>query len=299
MTKTPSLQLSLLGSPHILVNGRYPNFDRQNAIALLIYLAVTGDRHQRQSLATLFWPNHNGTRAFANLRHLLWVLKKGIGAYWLETNQATVKLKKGYELDICPFMERVHSIQLSLDNPKKTSTQGVSLTQLEEAVALYRDTFLAGFSLRNAPEFDEWQRIQAQYFRQAFETILQFLVVEHSRKKKWNRAIQFGHRWLALDRLHEPAHLQLMNLYIQSGNKRAAIRQYESCHQVLAEELGTTPQAETIRLYQRIKESESSLNPVSAAQQPNPQSFLGENDTKILASTTDTFFWPPGRNRCN
>ena len=32
---------------------------------------------------------------------------------------------------------------------------------LERIGALYRDTFMAGFSLRDSPEFDDWQAYQA------------------------------------------------------------------------------------------------------------------------------------------
>ena len=45
-------------------------------------------------------------------------------------------------------------------------------------------------------------------------------------------------RWLALDPLHEPAHRQLMSLYEISGQRAAALRQYETCRQTLSDELG-------------------------------------------------------------
>ena len=37
--------------------------------------------------------------------------------------------------------------------------------QLAVAVALYRDTFLSGFSLRDSAEFDDWQLATAEHLR--------------------------------------------------------------------------------------------------------------------------------------
>jgi predicted ATPase len=53
--------------------------------------------------------------------------------------------------------------------------------------------------------------------------------------------------------LNEPAHCLLMRLYAQSGQRTAALRQYEICVQVLQNELGAAPQLETTALYEQIR----------------------------------------------
>jgi hypothetical protein len=47
-----------------------------------------------------------------------------------------------------------------------------------------------------------------------------------------------------------------MQLYAQSGQQAAALRQYEQCRQLLAAELDAPPAAETTALYERIRHGE-------------------------------------------
>ena len=65
------LALYLLGPPHIKRDGQAVDVGRRKAVALLAYLAVTGQGHSRDALATLFWPEHDQSRARAGLRRTL------------------------------------------------------------------------------------------------------------------------------------------------------------------------------------------------------------------------------------
>ena len=44
-----------------------------------------------------------------------------------------------------------------------------------------------------------------------------------------------------------------MQLYARTGQRSAALRQYQECERILAEELGVAPVAETTALYERIR----------------------------------------------
>ena len=66
-------------------------------------------------------------------------------------------------------------------------------------------------------------------------------------------AIPYARRWLALDPLHEPAHRALMQLYAQTDQQAAAMRQYQVCVDTLEEELGVPPAEETTELFEAIR----------------------------------------------
>ncbi len=51
----PHLRLSLLGPPVIDCDGIAITVDTRKSLALLIYLAVTGQSHRRDSLVNLLW----------------------------------------------------------------------------------------------------------------------------------------------------------------------------------------------------------------------------------------------------
>src|SRR5690606_27741322 len=60
---------------------------------------------------------------------------------------------------------------------REQSWCGETLTIASE---LYRGDFMAGFSLRDSPEFDNWQMYQADLYRREFGAVLERLVICHA-----------------------------------------------------------------------------------------------------------------------
>jgi len=57
---------------------------------------------------------------------------------------------------------------------------------------------------------------------------------------------------IEIDPTDEVAHRELMRVQIESGNRQAAIRQFEHLRRALREELGVSPDANTVELYEKI-----------------------------------------------
>ena len=247
------LKLFLLGSPRLEQDDVSLELSRRKAMALLAYLATTGRAHSREALATLLWPDQDESRGRASLRYTLWVLKKGVGEGFLSIEREMIGLADSpdFWLDVRAFQRLLDACQ-EHSHPDDEVCAGC-LPLLSEAVALYQDDFLAGFTLPANPEFDEWHFFLADGLRQALTETLTRLVQGHSAQGQFEQAIPHARRWLALDPLHEPAHRQLMQLYARSGQPAAAFRQYQICVQVLKEELGILPSTETTALYEAIK----------------------------------------------
>ena len=74
VTLVPRLNVFLLGPPRVELDGSPIEVDTRKATALLAYLAVTGERKSRDTLATLLWPEYDGEHARAALRRTLSVL---------------------------------------------------------------------------------------------------------------------------------------------------------------------------------------------------------------------------------
>ncbi len=234
----PSIKLYCLGSPRIEVNGRPIEVDTRKATALLAYLALTGEQHSRDKLAAFLWPEADDRKAHAALRRTLSVLNKALDGVGLEIERETVGFR------------REPGIWLDVDEFRQRTRPAADVQALAEAAALYRDDFMAGFTLRDSPAFDDWQFFQSEGLRRELAAVLEKLA-----RGAGEAAITCARRWLQLDPLHEPAHRALMQLYAQSGQHAAALRQYRECVRVLDEELGVPPLAETTQLYEAIKES--------------------------------------------
>jgi predicted ATPase len=156
----------------------------------------------------------------------------------------TITLTADLWLDISHFQQLIVSADQAGSAP---------LELLTEAIDLYHDDFLRGFTLPDCPAFDEWQFFQSENLRQLFGVALEKLITMLRHQEKIKTALPHALRWLALDPLHEPAHRQLMELYALSGQQATALRQYQLCVETLESELGLPPSEETTALYQRIR----------------------------------------------
>lgn len=249
------LSLYLLGPPRIERDGVPISFDTRKAVALLSYLAVTGRPHSRDALAALLWPEYSQVNARATLRRTLSTLNKSLGGEWLEISREAIALVSGPGLwiDMAAFEKLVAQCRLRDQAVAESCSQ--CLQPLNRAAALYRDDFLAGFTLRDSPNFDEWHYFQSEGLRRELAGALERLVACYSQTSEFGTAIPHARRWLALDRLHEPAHRQLMLLYAWSGQRAAALHQYRECRQALEQELGVAPLDATTQLYEALKEN--------------------------------------------
>lgn len=149
-------------------------------------------------------------------------------------------------------------------NHSSEETCSECLPLLTEAANLYQANFLAGFTLRDTAEFDDWQYLESETLRQEYASALARLMNGLIARADYEAAIPHTRRWVGLDRLHEPAQQQLMRLYTLAGRRHEALRQYQACVEALKTELGISPSPETEALYQRIVGGEVSPPPAVA-----------------------------------
>ncbi len=297
-----TLKFTLFGPPRIELDGRPLHIKRRKALALLVYLAQTGRPHSRDALATLFYPEHSQSRARAYFRRDLGVVNSQLVGGWIEADSETAALGQMNEvwIDTAEFRRAA-----------MTSDDEQDLTQLTAATDLYVDDFLAGFSLPDCPEFDEWQFFESENYRQSLVATLKRIISAHENRAAYDQAIPLARRQINLDPINESTQRQLMRLYALSGQQSAALRQYEMMAALLQEELGVAPAAETVNLYEAIKERRlvpkpAQLHPESVIQRPlptflttaeNSNSFVGrERELSALQAALESA--QAGRGQC-
>lgn len=262
-----TFRLLLLGSPRLERNGQSAEPDTRKATALLAYLAVTGRFHTRDTLAALLWPEMDDSHARAALRRTLSSLKAAVGELPLYVTRDNLGLNKdALWCDVIEFEAAITAV--AHHNHDSADQCPDCRARLAAAVALYRDSFLSGFSLRDSAEFDDWQLATAEHLRRLLTTALAGLVRAHHATGDTTQAIDYAHRWLAADPLREEAHRWLMQLHAASGARDAALRQYRDAVRILDEELGVGPLPETTALYEAIQEGR--IVPAVAPPAPAP-----------------------------
>ena len=263
----PDLKFFLLGSPYLERNGLPVEMDTRKALALLSYLTINNGGHNRDALAALLWPDYDESGARGAFRRTLSTLNKALGEGILDISRERISLtshtepsQNGLWVDVWEF-HRLLEAPKSHSHTHQTACHAC-LSALQEAANLYRDDFLAGFSLRDSVSFDDWQFFQAEGLRQELASALEKLAHMQAESGDFTSALATARRWTSLDPLNEPAHRLLMRLYEWSGQHGAALRQYRECVRILDQQLSVPPLDETTQLYQTIQERRLETIPI-------------------------------------
>jgi DNA-binding SARP family transcriptional activator/predicted ATPase len=256
----PRLSVYLLGPFCAALDGQpLVGFESDKVRALLAYLMVESERpHRREELVGLLWPERpesvarqNLSQALSNLRHV--IRDRTTSPPFLEISRQALQFspESDHELDTLTFLTLAGGC--SAHAPRARPGCPACADALARAVAVATGPFLVGFSLKGCPAFEEWALQQRERFEQLTIRALRHLSGWHIRRGATEQAVAYTRRWLALDPWQEQAHRQLMGILARSGQRTAALEQYEACRAVLHRELGVEPVPETRRLYTAIR----------------------------------------------
>jgi WD40 repeat protein/DNA-binding SARP family transcriptional activator len=276
------LTLTFLGSFTVTADGHpIPHFATDKVRALLVYLALeAGQPHSRPALAALLWPEVANKYALHNLRNTLHRLRQSLDKAWPDLSEQLLTITR-QTIQFQPDLSPASGLTLTLDVTTFQTLLAASqahphprladcsrcLAQLAQAMNLYRGELLAGFGLADAPPFEEWLTLRREMLQQQALMALKSLADAYETQAAYDQAFSFAQRLLQLDTYREDTHRQLMRLLALRGLPDQALAQYESCRQLLREELGVEPAAETDLLREQIRQGKrppSSFEPEAA-----------------------------------
>ena len=245
-----TLQLSLLGVPQLAQDGvPVTSFVYRKSVALLAYLAVTKRPYGRSTLAGLLWGESTEANALSNLRKVLTDLRRQVGGHLTVTRrEVAFDPESLHWLDVGEFRQHIGQALGVVRDPLTRQ----DATALTDAVALYRGDFLEGLCVRNAPAFEEWVLLEREHLRLLALRALHLLLDYHTSQMDLSRAMDCTDRLLALEPAQEDASRTRMLLLTLSGQRAAALRQYQICRHALSA-LDAQPDEVTEALYERIR----------------------------------------------
>ncbi len=254
------LEISLLGGFGLALDGRLlNNFVSDKGRALVAYLAIESDHpHRRANLANLLWANQPEATSRANLRQTLHRMLQALGngsilpPYFLITYQdIQFNIESDFSLDVANFKRLLNTYRQH--HPQGSTMCNSCLANLGTAIAIYQGDILSGFAFPECTDFEWWLTCrQEEYHRQVIET-LKTLIAHYEREQDYPHAVQYAQRAIELEPWSELLHRQKMVLLARSNQRIAALRQYERCCMILAQELGVAPSRETLSLFNQIK----------------------------------------------
>jgi predicted ATPase/DNA-binding SARP family transcriptional activator len=281
------LHLAFLGTPEVRHAELILTFPTRKALALLIYLVTKESLHPREKLTALLWPESDEEHGRMTLRRTLALLRQSLdegsesqgGMHLLVEREALgFNFASDFDLDLHQLNTASALMRSQASPPTEQRTEVPEesrrhlLSKLQQAVHVYRGEFLAGFSLGDASDFDDWIGAQRAYWQRQMEGIFNRLSQVQFEGGEIANAIDTTTRWVAHDPLNEAAYRRLMRLHLAAGDRYSALETYETCRALLEQDLQTEPAPETEALAERIraktvtslKQSRGSVKPILA-----------------------------------
>jgi DNA-binding SARP family transcriptional activator len=287
--QTLPLHLFALGPPEVRVGDRLMVFPTRKTLALLFYLAIEAGTQPREQLAALLWPEATSEHSHASLRntlgHLQTALRQASGqaqTSYLSVTHNSLGLNPDADITLdLQTIERAYALALADRSSRILPEGSASLPLLQLAAACQRGDFLAGFSLGDAPGFEDWAVIQREVWHRRLDLILDRLSEIQYASGEFTSAAETASRWMALDGLNEVAYRRKMRAHFAAGERGQALETYEACRAVLMAELGIEPEPDTAVLAERIRTQVPPVHPRMCRTTPQPHwpdtsvAFLG------------------------
>jgi predicted ATPase/DNA-binding SARP family transcriptional activator len=272
---TPHLEIRILGLIDIRCDGVLVGLRYDKLRALLAYLAVEARQpHAREALIGLLWPDAPETDARRNLSQALFNLRQALGDrdrpgepfFLADRESIQLNPQSNFAVDVARFERLLAEAAAHRHGPEACPA---CVERWREAVALYRGDFLQSFYVPDSTEFEAWALLKREALRGQVQHALSQLTAYHEHTQDYARGLEYARRQLALEPWREEAHRDLMRLLARSGQRSAALAQYEAAGKLLASELGVPPAPETDALLAQIKAGQwDPTRPAPPAPQP-------------------------------
>ena len=210
--------------------------------ALLAYLALNaGKPIRRDRLMTLLWGERFDEQARQSLRQALTKIRKLApdGLQLLQTDGDTIT----FSADLVV----VDAIEFERDADNEAADA------CERAAALYEGELLDGLIAKETT-FEEWVSGERARLSALACAVLERAARLQQSGGNADAAITTAQRLVKLDPLRESSHRLLMQIFAETGQRTAALKQYTACAAILSVELGVEPDTETKRLLNTIRQ---------------------------------------------
>jgi predicted ATPase/DNA-binding SARP family transcriptional activator len=208
----------------------------------LLFLLAVSPPMTRDQLGAALWPDLSPQRLGNALHTAMRGLRRALGdPGWVVYSDGRYRFNtaREHECDIEAFEQ-------ALAAARGAHTGAAALPHLQRAAAAYRGDFLAGMAA------GEWAQARRGELARSFESALLAMGRLHAAAGRYQPAAAAFRRAVAHDPLNETAHRELMNCWVRLGETARAVRHYRDLAELLQDQVGVPPAAETTALYQQL-----------------------------------------------
>lgn len=228
---------------------------------LVSYLALNmGMPPSRDRLMALFWGDRSTDQARQSLRQALAKLRR-----LLETGSPDV-----LQADPDRVGFNAEKVRVDVEEFTRLASDGSPDAGIS-AAALVTGPLLEGLYGQHS-DLEDWIVSERQRIATLAVRVFERVAETHLRRGDRDEALATARRLVALDPLREASQIVLIRVLAQSGERAAAIQQYQACEATLRAELGVAPGPELQKLMAEIRQEASLAAPrkLEAAPAPAP-----------------------------
>ncbi|MFL5588085.1 MAG: BTAD domain-containing putative transcriptional regulator [Ktedonobacteraceae bacterium] len=135
---------------------------------------------------------------------------------------------------------------LSLWRAGRSASRKEAIGLFEKASRLYTDPFMV------EDMYADWSSAKREKLSQIYMSMCHTMASYYLENGRYEDALKWASEILKEDRCDEEAHRKLMRIYSAQGQRSEALRQFQRCKGILAEELGVAPTLETMNVLQTL-----------------------------------------------
>jgi two-component SAPR family response regulator len=235
-----------LGNSQVKIDGKpvtNPTWVNQKRARELFFLLLS-HQHKgmtRDEIGVILWPDSSTEQLRLQFRNTIYYLRYALG------QDVIINTERRYLFNSdMDFTYDVQDFERKIVQAEGAGTPVMKIELLKEAIQLYQGEF--------HPEGDgDWVMIERSRLTQMHEHTLLTLAQLHLEQREPQTTLLHCQVILAENHCMESAHRLAMRAYAALGNRSGVINQYELCKQLLRDELGVEPSAETENLYKLIR----------------------------------------------
>ncbi len=242
-------------------SGETIDIGTKKAEALFAFLCLNPGVHSRERLAGMLWADSTDEKGRNSLRVELSRARKSLGDLFLAERE-TLQLNPQAVISVDAI-----AFQQIIDKP------GASIEELQAACALYRGELLTDL-------YEDWVLPLRQELLELYLAAeIQLAQRLHSRGDH-TQALAHARRAIVREPSNERAHQMVMRILIDSGDRSAALHQFETLTKELQDDLGVAPSSESKALAAQAR--------AATGQQAAPQANIAATSSPAAKQSQPT-----------
>ena len=221
-----------------------------------LFMTRLGEPILKELIIEYLWPECDLKASGNNLKVAIYGLKKILNRFLQQSdNFPSIIFQYGcYELnpeiEIRMDIKQFEQHWAAGKRLEKVGNLTAAIKEFEAAEALYKGDYLED------ELYDDRTLIRREMLKDIYLIILGKLADYSLDMREYEESIIYCQRIIAKDNCREDAYRRLMRCYSRLGSKNRAIRWYEIYCRAVQTGLDTTPDNETVELYQRLLRNE-------------------------------------------